>query len=139
MHLAPWTIAVPLAFAALLAAAGEKLPKAVADAIAVIAAAANTIFCALLLREARHGPVLYWFGGIRPRDGVSLGIDFAIDRLGAGLATLSCVLILCALLFSLRYFDKPNAAFQALLLAIAVQAHERGGSLDPKDLVRLEG
>ena len=32
-----------------------------------------------------------------------------------------------------------EATVVALLLAIAVQAHERGGSLDPKDLVRLEG
>jgi multicomponent Na+:H+ antiporter subunit C len=32
-----------------------------------------------------------------------------------------------------------EATVVALLLAIAVQAHERGGSLDPRDLVRLEG
>jgi multicomponent Na+:H+ antiporter subunit C len=32
-----------------------------------------------------------------------------------------------------------EATVVALLLAIAVQAHERGGSLDPADLVRLEG
>jgi multicomponent Na+:H+ antiporter subunit C len=32
-----------------------------------------------------------------------------------------------------------EATVVALLLAMAVQAHERGGSLDPKDLVRLEG
>jgi multicomponent Na+:H+ antiporter subunit C len=32
-----------------------------------------------------------------------------------------------------------EATIVALLLAMAVQAHERGGSLDPKELVRLEG
>jgi multicomponent Na+:H+ antiporter subunit C len=32
-----------------------------------------------------------------------------------------------------------EATVVALLLAIAVQAHERGGSVDPKELVRLEG
>ena len=32
-----------------------------------------------------------------------------------------------------------EATVAALLLAVAVQAHERGGSLDPRDLVRLEG
>ena len=117
MHLAPWTVALPLVFAALLAALGQRLPRALADLIAVAVAAANTVFCALLVREARHGPILYWFGGIRPRDGVSLGIDFAIDRMGAGLATLSSLLVLCGLLFSLRYFEKPQASFQALLLA----------------------
>jgi multicomponent Na+:H+ antiporter subunit C len=32
-----------------------------------------------------------------------------------------------------------EATVAALLLALAVQAHERGGSLDPKQLVRLKG
>ncbi len=117
MHLAPWPVALPLAIAALLAAAGEKLPRTAADLIALCAAGANSAFCVLLLREARHGPIVYWFGGLRPREGVSLGIDFAIDRMGAGLATLSSLLIFCALLFAARYFDKPQALFQALLLA----------------------
>jgi multicomponent Na+:H+ antiporter subunit C len=32
-----------------------------------------------------------------------------------------------------------EATVAALLLAVAVQAHERGGSLNPRDLMRLEG
>jgi multicomponent Na+:H+ antiporter subunit C len=32
-----------------------------------------------------------------------------------------------------------EATIAALLLAVAVQAYERGGSLNPRDLVRLEG
>jgi len=116
VHLAPWTVALPLACAALLAALAEKIPRTVADLLALTVAAANTALCALLFRETRSGPVVYWFGGIRPRQGVSLGIDFAIDRIGAGLATLSAVLIFSALLFAARYFDKPQASFQALLL-----------------------
>jgi multicomponent Na+:H+ antiporter subunit D len=100
-----------------LAGLGHKLPRAVAHLIALVVAAANTAVCALLFLEARNGPVVYWFGGIRPRDGVSLGIDFAIDRMGAGLATLSSLLVFCALLFATRYFEKPQALFQALLLA----------------------
>ncbi len=32
-----------------------------------------------------------------------------------------------------------EATVAALLLALAVQAHERGGSLDPADLARLKG
>ncbi|HEY5678172.1 MAG TPA: proton-conducting transporter membrane subunit, partial [Myxococcales bacterium] len=117
MHLAPWTVAVPLFCAALVVALGEKLPRLAADLVALAAAAATAALSALLLREARGGPVIYWFGGIRPRSGVSLGIDFAVDRMGAGLATLGAVLVFCALLFSARYFDKPQAAFQGLLLA----------------------
>ena len=117
MHLAPWTVAVPLAFAALLAGLGHKLPRAIADLIALLVAGANTLACALLVLEARNGPFVYWFGGIRSRGGVSLGVDFAIDRFGAGLATLSSLLVFCALLFSARYFEKPQALFQSLLLA----------------------
>jgi multicomponent Na+:H+ antiporter subunit D len=117
VHLAPWTVAVPLAMAALLAGLGQKLPRAVADVVALLTAAANTLGCAVLLLASRNGPLVYWFGGMRPRNGVSLGIDFAIDRFGAGLATLSSLLVFCALLFSARYFEKPQALFQALLLA----------------------
>jgi len=117
MQLAPWTVGVPLFFAALLVALGEKLPRLVADLIALLAGGVTAAACALLFRAARSGPVVYWFGGIRPRSGVSLGIDFAIDRMGAGLATLAAVLVICALLFSARYFEKPQASFQALLLA----------------------
>jgi multicomponent Na+:H+ antiporter subunit D len=117
VHLAPWTVALPLAIAALLAAAGQKLSRIVADLLALATAAVNGVFCALLLRDAQAGPIVYWFGGIRPRSGVSLGIDFAVDRVGAGLATLSSLLIFCALLFSARYFEKPQALFQSLLLA----------------------
>ncbi|HET9751894.1 MAG TPA: proton-conducting transporter membrane subunit [Myxococcales bacterium] len=117
MHLAPWTVAVPLFCAALLVALGGKLPRLLADLIALAGAATTAATCALLLRAAREGPLVYWFGGIRPRSGVSLGIDFAIDRMGAGLALLGAVLVFCALLFSARYFEKPQAAFQGLLLA----------------------
>ncbi len=117
MLVAPWMVAVPLFFAAFLAALGEKLPRAIADLVALAAAAATAAFGIVLLREARSGPLVYWFGGIGPRSGVSLGIDFAIDRVGAGLAVLSAVLIFCALSFSAKYFDKPQATFQALLLA----------------------
>jgi multicomponent Na+:H+ antiporter subunit D len=113
VNLAPWPVAIPLVAAALLTALGSKLPRWFADLIALAAAAATGACCYGLIRAA---PIVYWFGGIRPRQGVALGIDFAIDTTGAGLALLSSLLIFCALLFSLKYFDKPQHMFQALLL-----------------------
>lgn len=111
--LAPWPVAVPLATAALLAALGNALPRWLADVIALAAAALTAACCWALLRAA---PFVYWFGGIRPRQGVALGIDFAVDANGAGLALLSSVLIFCALLFAVKYFEKPAHLFQSLLL-----------------------
>ncbi|MCA1827953.1 MAG: hypothetical protein LC689_13580 [Myxococcales bacterium] len=111
--LAPWPVALPLVAAAFLAGLGDKLPRRLADAIAIGAAAITALCCALLLAGP---PVVYWFGGIQPRSGTAIGIDFAIDANGAGLAVLSSLLILAALFFSLKYFDKPAHMFQVLLL-----------------------
>ena len=108
-----WPVALPLLVSALLAGLGDKLPRRLADLIAVSAAAITAVLCALLLAGP---PVVYWFGGIQPRQGVALGIDFAVDANGAGLALLSSLLILAALVFSLKYFEKPAHMFQALLL-----------------------
>jgi multicomponent Na+:H+ antiporter subunit D len=108
-----WPVALPLITAALLAGLADKLPRWVADAIAVLSAGLTALCCAWLMRGP---PIVYWFGGIQPRKGVALGIDFAIDANGAGLALLSSLLILAALVFSLKYFEKPAHMFQALLL-----------------------
>ena len=50
-------------------------------------------------------PVVYWFGGWTPREGIALGVAFAVDPVGAALATLAGVLGTAALAFSWRIFD----------------------------------
>ncbi len=60
---------------------------------------------------------MYWFGDWRPRHGRALGISFAIDPLGAGLAAFATLLTLAALVFSSSYFDAASNHFHALLLA----------------------
>ena len=117
MQFAPWPVAAPLVACALLAGLGKKLPAAVADAIALATSTVTVFCCAMLLRSSAEGPLVYWFGGFRPRQGIAVGIDFAVDATGAGLALLGAILVTCALLFSLRYFDKRSNLFQALLLA----------------------
>jgi multicomponent Na+:H+ antiporter subunit D len=113
VSLAPWPVVLPLLAATLLAAIGPKLPRLAADLFAIAASAATAAICLLLLRRA---PLVYWFGEIHPRGAIAPGIAFAIGRSGAGLAALSAGLVGCALTFSMRYFEKPQAAFQALLL-----------------------
>ena len=115
MHLAPGRCRPALLRRAAGAARGKR--RAFRRRRRPAAAAATAASLRLAPARGAGGPLIYWFGGIRRRSGVSLGIDFAIDRVGAGLATLGAVLVFCALLFSARYFEKPQAAFQGLLLA----------------------
>src|SRR5207248_227794 len=116
MPLAPWPVALPLLGAALLAGLGPRLPRLVADGIGLLVSAATTACCLGLMLLSRHAPIVYWFGGIRPRQGVALGIDFAIDPIGAGFAALGGALVFCALLFAVRWFDEAQALFQSLML-----------------------
>lgn len=73
------------------------------------------ISVALLVQAAGH-PIVYWFGGWTPRNGVALGVAFAIDQVGAALATLGGLLMTAALVFSWRYFEAVGTFFHALML-----------------------
>src|SRR5881227_3100963 len=90
--------------------------RVVADAVATGAAAAVTTFCAILLARSVGGPIVYWFGGWTPSHGVALGISFSIDSLGAGMATLTSLLVTASLVFSWRYFETAGALFHSLML-----------------------
>jgi multicomponent Na+:H+ antiporter subunit D len=111
------TLAVPLLAAAVLAGTQFLSRRLIAEAVALAAALATTVICALELALAiRHGEVVYWFGGWQPRHGVALGISFAIDPYGAGLACFAGVLTIAAMVFSWRHFESVGHAFPALLL-----------------------
>ena len=111
------TIAVPLLAAALLTGTQSLRLRYLGDAIALVAATAATTLCALDLALAiRHHEAVYWFGGWQPRHGVALGISFAIDPFGAGLACFCGVLTIAALIFSWRHFELVGHAFPALML-----------------------
>ncbi len=115
--LIPLILAVPMLGAALLAGTQRLRRRLLAEAIALLAAIAATVLCALVLRLAiHHGALVYWFGGWRPHHGVALGISFTVDPFGAGLATFSGMLTIAALIFSWRHFDSVGHAFPALLL-----------------------
>src|SRR5712671_691350 len=110
-------VALPLLCAAVLAAVGRHLHRRVADAVALGTAFAVAVLCAMLLLRSRAGPIVYWLGGWYPRQGVALGISLTVDPLGAGLALVSSLLVLAALVCALRHFDDLRAHFHVLLLA----------------------
>ncbi len=93
--------------------------RLLAQAVALVATVATIVICGLQLALAiRHGVAVYWFGGWHPHHGVALGISFAIDPFGAGLACFCAVLTLAAQVFSWRHFESVGHAFPALLLVL---------------------
>ena len=69
----------------------------------------------IMIRTAR-GDQVYWFAGFRPAHGVSIGIDFEVQPISAGLACLAAVLVTAAMTFSWRYFDRVATYYHALML-----------------------
>ena len=114
MAIIPLTIATPLTVAALLVAAGRVVNRTIAEVAALAATLAVTTFCAILL--VRGGLEVYWFGAWQPRGGIALGVDFAVDSIGAGLATLCGVLMVAALVLMWRYRQTDAPHFQVLML-----------------------
>jgi multicomponent Na+:H+ antiporter subunit D len=82
----------------------------------VATAAAVTLLGLVLLARCLDGPVVYWFGGWTPRDGIALGVGFAVDPVGAALATLAGVLATAALTFSWRIFEAVRTLHHGLML-----------------------
>jgi multicomponent Na+:H+ antiporter subunit D len=114
--LAALAVAIPLLSAAVLVAGGALVPRRVVDVTATLAALASTVLCVLVLADVGDGLVVYWFGAWTPRDGVALGVSFAIDGIGAGLAAFAAALFVAAFVFSWRYFVVVGPLFHALML-----------------------
>lgn len=110
-------VAVPLGSAALLGGANTSLPPPLRLAIALAAAATVTALSMVLMlaRSATH-PLVLWFGGWKPQGHVVIGIDYAVDPLGAGFAALAGVLAFVALLYSTRFFGQVGGRYPALVL-----------------------
>jgi multicomponent Na+:H+ antiporter subunit D len=109
-------VAVPLLVAAALAGLWPVFHRRLADAVAIATAATVTGLCAALLARSAGGVVVYWFGGWTPRDGMAIGVAFAVDPVGAGLATLAGVLAVAALVYSWRIFEAVGTLYHALML-----------------------
>ena len=116
-HLAPLIVAVPFLVAAGLAA-GFPGSRRRNDLIGVVTASGVAVFAALLLAKAvrSESPVVTRLGGWGPRGEVILGINFAFDVVGAGIALFAALLVTSALIFAWRFFDAVGPIFHALML-----------------------
>ena len=108
---------MPLVAAAGIAAFASHLPTRVVRSLSIaVAAMAVAVTTALLFRTFDHR-VVYWFSGWRPHHGIAIGIDFAVDQMGAGLALFASVLVLAAIVFSVRSFrETPAHRYPVLML-----------------------
>ena len=109
-------VALPLLVAAVLVGLAPVCPRRVADTAAVATAAVVSVLCLALLAECLDGPVVYWFGGWTPREGIALGVAFTVDPFGAAVATLAGVLATAALTFSWRIFEAVRTLHHGLML-----------------------
>jgi len=112
----PLLVAIPLLTAAVVAGGDHLLPRRVQDALAILAAAAVCCLGIALMVASEHREVVHWFGGWRPRGGVPLGIDFAVDPLSAGLAALVGGVVLVGLVYSWAYLSEAGRLFDTLML-----------------------
>ena len=110
-------VAVPLIMAALLAGLDRLIPRRASFLAAIATALATFCLCIALFHESLADTIVYWFGNWQPRNGIALGISFVIDPIGAGFASLACILTLAALIFSARYFDTIGTLFHVLMLS----------------------
>jgi len=114
-HLAPLAVVIPL-LAACVIAGLSFLPRRLHEVVAIGAAIASTTLCAILLAHANDGPIVYWLGHWEPHHGVALGISLTVDQLGAGIATLTGVLVIASLVYSTRYYDEIDGPYFALVM-----------------------
>ncbi|HZD74895.1 MAG TPA: proton-conducting transporter membrane subunit, partial [Actinomycetota bacterium] len=111
-------VAIPLLVAAVLVGTGPLLRRRVADTVAIVTAASVTGLGAVLLVRTLGGTTVAWLGGWTPRQGIALGIAFALDPIGAGMVTFAGLLMTAALTFSWRYFEAVGSLFHALMLVL---------------------
>ena len=109
-------VALPLLVSAVLVGLAPVCPRRVADTAALATAAVVTVCCLALLADSLDGPVVYWFGGWTPRGGIALGVAFAVDPVGAAVASLAGVLATAALTFSWRIFEAVRTLHHGLML-----------------------
>jgi multicomponent Na+:H+ antiporter subunit D len=117
-QLLPLSVVVPLLVAAVISALGWLLRprRRLLDGIAISTCAAVVVLLAVILADAGHRDLVYWFGGFRPSQGIAIGIDFQVSPLSAGLALLAAVLVTASMVFSWRYFEEISTYYHALML-----------------------
>ena len=113
----PLTVAVPLAFAAFLAAFGGLVPRRVVSLTAIAATAATTVLQFVQLSQSLSHDLNHWFGGWAPQHHYALGILFTVDPIDGILACVVGVLMLASLAFSWWGIRNVSHLYYALMLA----------------------
>jgi multicomponent Na+:H+ antiporter subunit D len=109
-------VALPLLVAAVLSGLRQWLRRWVADALAILTAAACLCISLLLIVLSQHHNIIYWFGNWFPRGRMALGIGFQIDPVGAGISSLAALLALLSLSYSWRAIESGLNLYQPLML-----------------------
>ena len=113
----PLVVTLPLLAAIVIVLVGKFLPNRPSTVMALLGAATPVVLAAVLLSRVTSSLYTYWFGDWRPRSGsYPLGIAFAVDRIGAGLALFALALLLAALLYSWKYIEESHYLYLALML-----------------------
>jgi multicomponent Na+:H+ antiporter subunit D len=116
VSVAPLAVLVPVLVATVLAATSPIARRRVAGVAGVLAALATAALCAAALSEAGGRTLVVWFGGWRPRDGAAVGIDFAVDPIGGGLALFVAALGVAALVMCVEIIQVEDHLFDAIAL-----------------------
>jgi multicomponent Na+:H+ antiporter subunit D len=114
--LLPLPVVIPLLTAAAIAVVRHVAPRPVHAAASIAATAAATAISLVIMVDARNATQIYWFGGWHPRGSVAIGVAFAADPIGAGMAALACGLATLALVYSWTYMREASALFDVLML-----------------------
>ena len=112
----PAAIAIAIAGATVLLAAGRFVPRVVTDVIATTVALAVTGVTSAVLAVSAEGRIVTWAARWEPKHGFSVGIVMQSDPVGAGIAVLASALTTVALVYSWRYLDSIEAHYQGLML-----------------------
>ena len=114
MTLAPLAVLVPIVVACAMAATSSFVERR-QGAVAVAAGIAVLVLTALVLADDTPR-LIVWFGGWEPREGVALGVGFAIDSVGGALAVFVAALGVVALIVASRVVSVEHVHFDALML-----------------------
>ena len=111
-------VAVPLLGAAAISACAPffRGRRRALDLAAIGTAVAVAFMLFVIMIRTADWDQVYWFAGFRPARGIVIGIDFEVQPLSAGLACLAAILVVAAMTFSWRYFERVATYYHALML-----------------------
>src|SRR5689334_14627364 len=108
----PLTLALPLLGAALLMPFSKHMPRWISGTVTVAITLTVMVMCVLLtIYTAHHGTLTYWMGAWLPHHSLAIGINFSIDPINAGLASLLSLLVLAATMYTCDHFDIVGSLF----------------------------